>query len=91
MITRNMAVQDGLVNGAQRTVLGFIPNTTNGNNVRAVVSQIDKPSVGSNAIAASRFDLSGFPSTALPITPVEVRFTVSKSKQGMRYHGFSFP
>ena len=82
---------------AQGTVFDvfvFIPNATNSNNIRAAVIQFDKAGVGSMAIAASRFDLSGFPSTVVPITPVEVRFAVSKSKQSLeilRYHGFSFP
>ena len=81
MITRNIDVRDGLVNGAQGTVLGFIPDTGNGKDIRAVVIQFDKAGVGSSAVAASRFDLSAFPPTAVPITPVEVRFTVSMSKQ----------
>ena len=93
MITRNIDFQDGLVNRAQGTVLGFIPNTQkkNGNNIRAVVIQFDKAGVGSSAIAASRFDLSGFPSTAVSITPVEVRFTVSKSKQCLEISWIQFP
>ena len=91
MITRNIDVQDGLVNGAQGTVLGFIPNTTNGENIRAVLIQFDKPGVGSSAIAASRFDLSRFSSTAVPITPVEIRFTVSKSRQGLDISWIQFP
>lgn len=83
MIIRNIDVQDGLVNGAQGTVLGFIPNTTNGKVVKAVVIQFDKPGVGSAAIAASRFNLSAFPANAVPITPVDVKFTLSKSQQGL--------
>ena len=91
MITKNIDVQDGLVNGAQGTVLGFIPNTTNGENIRAILIQFDKPVVGSSAIAPSRFDLSSFSSTAFPITPVEIRFTVSKSRQGLDISWIQFP
>ena len=91
MITRNIDVQDGLVNGAQGTVLGFIPNTTNGENIKAILIQFDKAGVGSSAVAASRFDLSSFPSTAVPITPVEIRFTVSKCKQGLDIAWIQFP
>ena len=45
MVIRNIDVQDGLCNGAQGTVLGFIPNSTYGKAVKAAVVQFDKPNM----------------------------------------------
>ena len=92
MLVRNIDVQDGLVNSAQGTVLGFIPhNATSGKDVKAVVVQFDKPNVGTRAIASSRFDLSRFPADAVPITPFEARFPVSKDKQSLEITWSQFP
>ena len=91
MVIRNIDVQDGLCNGAQGTVLGFIPKTTTGKAVKAVVVQFDKLNVGSAATAASRFDLSSFPANAVPITPIEISFSVSRNKQGLEIRWIQFP
>ena len=91
MLVRNIDVQDGLVNGAQGTVLGFIPqNATSGEEVKAVVVQFDKANVGSRAIAESRFDLSAFPANAVPITRMEVKFSTGQ-KQGLEITWLQFP
>ena len=91
MLVRNIDVQDGLVNGAQGTVLGFIPqNATSGDEVKAVVVQFDKANVGSRAIAESRFDLSAFPANAVPITRMEVKFSTGQ-KQGLEITWLQFP
>ena len=91
MVIRYIDVQDGLCNGAQVTVLSFLPKTTNGKVVKAVVVQVDKPNVRSAAIAASKFDLSAFPANPVPITTVEISFSVSRNKQRLEIRWIQFP
>ena len=88
MVIRNIDVQDGLVNGAQGTIVDFLPNSAN---VKALVVKFDKPNIGLSARASSTFDLSSFDKSVVPITRVDVAFSTSVNRTGLSITWTQFP
>lgn len=80
IIIRNIDVQDGLVNGAQGTIIDFLPNSTN---VKALLVKFDKPNIGLSARNSSTFDLSSYDKNVVPITRVDVAFPTSVNRTGL--------
>ncbi|CAG2202192.1 unnamed protein product [Mytilus edulis] len=81
MLTRNVDVSDGLVNGAQGTIKMIIKRRNNSStisNVVALLVQFDDANTGSNARKLSRFPVEKKQfSSATPITRSEISFTLS--------------
>ncbi|VDI61726.1 Hypothetical predicted protein [Mytilus galloprovincialis] len=81
MLTRNVDVSDGLVNGAQGTIKMIIKRRNNSStisNVVALLVQFDDANTGSNARKQSRFPVENKQfSSATPIARSEISFTLS--------------
>lgn len=75
MWTRNLDVTDGVVNGALGTVVGFIEYVP----ARSVVGQV---TVGATGRQENFSNLSQHPQ-AVPITAIDVKFSISGKKSGM--------
>lgn len=76
MLLRNVDVSDGLVNGSQGTVVDIIFTR---NTPIAVMVSFDSAKVGRNARINTKFDLSKYADTVVPITPMEVTFSPTTS------------
>ena len=86
MLTTNVNVSDGLVNGARGEVVHIV---TNANNVVSkILVQFDNPSVGRATITGSAYK-SSFPN-AVPIVKYEVTF-LSHGKRGAEIIRLQFP
>ncbi|WAR30905.1 PIF1-like protein [Mya arenaria] len=88
MIIRNIDVQDGLVNGAQGTIVDFFPNSTK---VHAVLVRFDKPNIGAAARASSSMDLSSYSQDVVPIKRVDVSFSTSSNRSSLQITWSQFP
>lgn len=88
MIIRNIDVQDGLVNGAQGTLVDFLPSQQH---VKAILVKFDKPDIGQTARATSSLDESQYPKDVVPIPRVDVSFSTCSRKQGLTITWTQFP
>lgn len=82
MITKNIDTADGLVNGAQGTIVGFYPPPPDDSSNYIpvfVLVEMDNPTIGSNARATFRRVIPPR-SKAVPIHKEEVRFSVGRYK-----------
>lgn len=82
MLYRNLDVTDGLVNGALGTVVGFIEYVPARSQPRAVLVQFGQVTVGAAARQENFSNLSQHPQ-AVPITAIDVKFSISGKKSGM--------
>lgn len=82
MLIRNLDIADGVVNGSQGQVAGFIKSKSiTATEIAAVLVKFDSSRVGQNARQKSQFsvELKACPN-ATPILRAEVSFTVSRIK-----------
>ena len=86
MLTANVDVSDGLVNGGRGEVVRIVSNSQH--MVTTVLVKFDNPETGLKAIQTSRYR-SGF-SSAVPLSKHEVTF-LSKGKQGSEVTRLQFP
>ena len=86
MLTTNVDVSDGLVNGARGEIVSIIPS--NSNEVTYVLVKFDNEQVGLQARQSSRYR-TRYPS-AVPLSKVEVVF-LAKGKRGAEITRLQFP
>ncbi len=86
MLTSNVDVSDGLVNGAMGMVVEIICD--NDNKVKTIIVEFDNPSIGVECIQFSPYK-SSFPH-GVPIVKYEVQFYVM-GKQGAEITRLQFP
>ena len=85
MLTANVDVSDGLVNGARGTVLEFVKNASN--DVVKVLVSFDNPNVGR---VAMRSNQSTEHNNAVPLKKHEITF-LAKNKRGSEITRVQFP
>ncbi|XP_053378668.1 uncharacterized protein LOC128548229 [Mercenaria mercenaria] len=88
MIIRNIDVTDGLVNGAQGTIVDFLPNS---NQVQAILVKFDKETVGQAARQSFPINLSSYPRIVIPVKRVDVSFSPTPNKPGPEITWTQFP
>ena len=86
MLTTNVSVSDGLVNGARGEVVHIVTNDNN--DVTTVLVKFDCEKVGQTAHQASRF-CTMYPK-AVPVSKVEVSF-LARGKRGAEITRLQFP
>ena len=86
MLTVNVNVSDGLVNGARGEVVHIVASPNH--NVHKILVKFDDPNVGQQAISASRYR-SRF-NNAVPLEKVEVKFH-ARGKKGSEITRYQFP
>ena len=86
MLTVNVNVSDGLVNGARGEVVHIVASPNH--NVHKILVKFDDPSVGQQAISASRYR-NRF-NNAVPLEKVEVKFH-ARGKKGSEITRYQFP
>jgi len=86
MLTANVDVSDGLVNGARGEVMHVVTNTEN--EVKCILVKFDNPQVGIKTIQTSTYR-SVFPN-AVPLSKYEVMF-FAKGKRGSEVTRLQFP
>lgn len=75
MLTRNLDVSDGLSNGVQGKIAGFILNYQI---TVAVLVQFSDIKIGKEARLQSKYNLSSLPPNSVPIQRLEVSFSLLK-------------
>lgn len=86
MLTTNVDVQDGLVNGARGEIAHIVTNANN--DVTTVLVKFDNEKVGIKAYQSSQYR-SSYPK-AVPLTKIEVVF-LAKGKRGAEVTRLQFP
>jgi hypothetical protein len=89
MLIRNIDVSDGLVNGAQGTVIGF---SKSGPEVCVVLIEFNDPAVGITTRQNTKYvtEVRKLPS-ATPIQKSEISFTVNSKNKGLTITRYQFP
>lgn len=86
MLTTNVDVSDGFVNGARGEVVHVV--TSNDNKVMRILVKSDNPDVGAKAKQSSQYHHQY--SDAIPLIKHEVVF-LAKGRQGFRSYPFTIP
>ena len=86
MLTTNVSVSDGLVNGARGEVVHIVTNDNN--DVTTVLVKFDCEKVGQTAHQACRFRTI-YPN-AVPVSRVEVSFLARGKRGAESTHDYSF-
>ena len=86
MLTTNVDVSDGLVNGARGEIAHIVTNTNN--DVTTVLVKFDNEQVGIKACQSSQYH-SSYPN-AVPLSKIEVVF-LAKGKRGAEVTRLQFP
>ena len=93
MLTRNVDILDGLVNGSQGTIKMFIKRKDDSSTrIIAMLVQFDDTTTGSNARRQSRFPVENkLYQTATPVVRSEISFTLSSKNKGLKMTRLQFP
>ena len=93
MVTKNLDVTDGLVNGAQGKVVGFIRGGKDTDKkILVILIEFDSKTVGQNARQTSQFslELDRYP-LATPVLRAEASFTVTRKNKDLKIIRYQFP